>query len=110
MTITKEQAQSDLEKIMSRFGTAGSGTEYDRAAQLVLQTIGVLERRLSNKPAIKMLYLENEEAKKLLPQTVYETAINYLDGRINEQSAREILEDAHQQYELVFKELGISLQ
>jgi hypothetical protein len=110
MEITKEQAKEDLKKVMEKFGTLGAGNEKDRAAQLVMQTLGVLERRLRNTAAIKMLYIDNSEAAKLLPQTVYEVAKQYIDGKIDEAQARENLQDASKQYYEVFREMGINPQ
>ena len=110
MTITKEQAKADLKKFMQKYSTAGAGSENDRAAQLVTQTLGVLERRLGNPNVIKMLYIDNPEASKLIPQTVYEVAQQYISGEINEAQARESLQDASRQYEKVFQEMGINPQ
>ncbi len=110
MAITKEQAKADLEKVMEQFGTVGAGNENDRAAQLVMQTIGVLERRLGNAAAIKLVYIDNPEASKLLPPTVYEVAQQYIGGNINEAEARERLQDASRQYGEVFQEMGITPQ
>jgi len=108
MTITKEQARADLEKIMAQFGTLGPGSDLDRAAQLVMQTFGVLERRLGKKDAIKMLYVDNPQASMLLPGTVYEIARQYTDGSMNEVEARERLQETSRKYGEVFKEMGIS--
>ena len=110
MTISKEQAKADLEKVMAQFGTVGAGTESDRAAQLVMQTIGVLERRLGNLSAIKLVYIDNSEASKFLPPTVYGVAQQYISGSINESEARARLQDASRQYSEVFQEMGIKLQ
>jgi hypothetical protein len=110
MAITKDQAKADLEKVMSQFETVGAGTENDRAAQLVMQTLGVLERRLGNPTVIQMLYIDNPEASKLLPPTVYEVAQQYIAGTINEAQAREQLQDASRQYDEVFQEMGIKPQ
>ena len=110
MAITKEQAKTDLDKIMQQFGTIGAGTERDRATQLVMQTLGVLERRLGKPAIIQMLYLDNPEAAKLLPPTVYEVAQQYVRGNLNEAQARESLQDASRQYAEVFQEMGIIFQ
>jgi len=110
MTITKEKAKAELEKVMTQFGTLGPGSDLDRAAQLVMQTFGVLERRLGKRDAIKMLYVDNPQASKLLPETVYEIALQYTNGNMNELEAREKLQDASRQYGDVFKEMGISPQ
>lgn len=110
MTITKEQARADVEKVMQEFKTVGYGTESDRVAQLVMQTLGVLERRLGKRTAIKMLYIDNPDASRTLPPIVYETARQYIDGSINEAQARDILQDASRQYGAVFQEMGINFQ
>ena len=109
MAITKEQAKADLEKVMSQFGTIGAGNENDRAAQLVMQTLRVLERRLGDPTGIKMLYI-NPEASKLIPPTAYEVAQQYIGGTIDETQARERLQDALRQYGEVFQEMGIKPQ
>jgi hypothetical protein len=110
MAITKDQAKADLEKVMSQFGTVGAGSENDRAAQLVMQTLGVLERRLGNPAVIKMLYIDNPEASKLIPPTAYEVAQQYIGGTIDEAQARARLQDASRQYGEVFQEMGIKPQ
>ena len=110
MAITKEQAKADLEKVMQQFATLGAGSANDRAAQLVMQTLEVLESRLENPAVIKMLYIDNPEASKLIPQTVYEVAQQYVNGNIDESKARESLQDALRQYGKVFQEMGINPQ
>ena len=110
MAITKEQARKDLEKIMSRFGTIGDGTAVDRAAQLVMQTMGVLERRLNKRSTIKMLYFDMQDSSELLASSVYEVAQNYVKESIDENTAREKLQDVQKQYQEVFKDMGITPQ
>ena len=110
MAITKEQAKADLEKVMSQFGTIGAGNENDRAAQLVMQTLRVLERRLGDPTGIKMLYINNPEASTLIPPTAYEVAQQYIGGTIDETQARKRLQDALRQYGEVFQEMGIKPQ
>lgn len=108
MAITKEQAKADLKKVIQHFGTAGAGSENERAAQLVIQTLGVLERRLGKPAIIKMLYIDNPETSKLIPQTAYEVAQQYVEGNIDETQARESLQDASRQYDKVFQEMGVT--
>jgi len=110
MAITKEQAKIDLENVMAQFGTVGAGSELDRAAQLVMQPIGVLERRLGNVQAIKMLYFGMQDSSKMLPQGVYNVAQRYASGSIDENTARTELEDIERQYAEVFQEMGLSPQ
>ena len=54
MNITPEVAKQDLEKVIGTFQTIGPGSEQDRAAQMVLQTIQVLQRKLGSPDVIKM--------------------------------------------------------
>lgn len=108
MAITKEQAKADLEKVMAQFGTIGAGNANDRAAQLVMQTLGVLERRLGNPEMIKMLYIDNPEASKILPQAVYTLAQEYIAGSISHEEAKARLHDASEQYKAVFEDMGIA--
>jgi hypothetical protein len=110
MEISKEQAKSDLAKVITHFGTLGPGTELDRAAQLVMQPIGVLERRLGKRDSIKMLYFEMQDSSKILPPSVYKVAEEYVNGNINETIAREKLQETQKQYEEIFKEMGLSPQ
>jgi len=107
MPITAETAKQDLEKVLGQFKTIGPGTEQDRAAQLVLQTLGVLQRRLGSPQIIKMLYLDNAEARILIPETVYTVASQYVGGQMTRQDAEQTLIDAIRQYEQVFAEAGI---
>lgn len=110
MPITKEQAREDLEKVMAKFSTIGSGEDIDRAAQLVMQTVGVLERRLGKRDTIKMLYFGIQDSSKLLPHSVYEVAKSYVDGTIDENTARQRLQEVQRQYKEVFQEMGITPQ
>lgn len=108
MEITKEMAEADLEKLQEYLETIGIGSKNDRAAKLVLQTLGVLEGRLDNPKAIKMLYMDNLEAQKIIPQTVYNVAQQYTDGSIDEEQAREYLHDVSIKYGEVFQDMGIT--
>lgn len=110
MTISKEQAKADLERIMVQFKTLGPGSELDRAAQLVMQPIGVLERRLAKRDTIKMLYFEMQDSSKILPPLVYSVAQDYVKGIIDEPLARQKLQEIEIQYLEVFREMGISPQ
>jgi len=110
MAITRDQAKADLEKVMQQLETVGAGTENDRAAQLVMQILGVLERQLGDPVVIKMLYIDNPEASKLIPLTAYKVAEQYAGGTIDEARARKILQDASKQYGEVFQEMGIKPQ
>ncbi|MCM2325124.1 MAG: hypothetical protein NDI94_01555 [Candidatus Woesearchaeota archaeon] len=110
MTIPIQQAKADLEAVMATFGTLGPGDERGRAAQLVMQTLGVLERRLGNPTLIKLLYIDNNEASKLIPLAAYTVAQEYVNGTIAEPVAKERLQEASKQYAEAFKEMGITLQ
>ncbi len=108
MEITQEIAKQDLEKMLGRFSTIGPGSEQDRAAQLILQTLGVLQRRLGSPKIIKMLYLENPDAKNLIPETIYNVAEQYVNGKINQEEATAKLNEASKQYGKVFAEAGLN--
>jgi len=108
MVITRKQAREDLTRITSEFGTAGGGTDVDRAAQLVMQTVGVLQRRLDKPDAIRLLYIDNPVAKETLPLSVYHVAQDYASGRIDESTARKRLDAILGEYGEVFGEMGIS--
>jgi hypothetical protein len=108
MTITREQARQDIENVMSQYETLGQGRDVDRAAQLVVQTVEVLERRLGNKGAIKLVYFELQDASKLLPPSVYGVARDYIEGKIEEPVARQRLQEIQKGYKEVFREMGVS--
>ena len=108
MAITREQAKVDLEKVMTQFGTLGPGSDLDRAAQLVMQPIGVLERRLGKREIIKMLYFEMQDSSKILPQSVYAVVKEYVAGVVDESVARQRLHEIEGQYSEVFREMGLS--
>ena len=108
MEITEKQAKADLDAIMSTFVNMGQGTENDRAAQLIMQSIDVLERRLDNVAMLKLAYIDNPKAAELLPNTVYDVVKQYVDGCIDESTARKHLQDARQQYDLVFDKMSIT--
>ena len=107
MNITPEIAKQDLEKVLGQFNTIGPGSEQDRAAQLVLQTLGVLQRRLGSPKIIQMLYLDNSEAKDLIPETAQNVASQYVNGQMSQEEASQILTEAMEQYGKVFEEAGI---
>ncbi len=110
MAITKERARQDIETIMQHFGTAGRGTEQERAVQLVLQSLEVLEGRLSNSKTIKLVYINNPEVAGLLPPAAYEVARRYANGKLDEQAAGVQLRQLVAQYKETFKEMGIALK
>jgi hypothetical protein len=110
MDITPETARADLEKVLGTFTTFGPGTPQERAAQLVLQTMGVLRRRLSSPSVIKMLYIDNPEARTMLPGAVVVVAESYIAGTITQEQASTQLENAEQEYRKVFSSLGYTPQ
>ena len=107
IVITREQAQADLEKVMQQFVKIDEATKNVRAAQLVIQSIGALEKRLGHPTTIKKLY--NQKASETLPQTVYDIAQRYAHGSIDETEAWKMLQEASREYRNVFQEMGISL-
>lgn len=108
MNISPEQAKEEIEKVLKIYSTIGDGTEQDRAAQLILQTTDVLSKRLDNTKVIKMLYLDNVEASKLLPETVFKTATDLVNGDINKGQAEQNLKEAREAYQQAFKQMEIN--
>ncbi len=108
MEVTYDAAKKDLEKCLGQFKTLGAGSEQDRAAQLVLQTVQVLQNRLDSTGIIKMLYLDNPEAKELLPETVYNVATQYVNGEISKEEAHSTLTSAQEQYQKLYSEMMIT--
>ncbi|MFA7717490.1 MAG: hypothetical protein WC875_02150 [Candidatus Absconditabacterales bacterium] len=106
--ITTEKVKSDISKMLTLFGTFGKGSEQDRSAQLILQSIDVLSRRLDDVVILKMLYLDNSEASKLLPETVLQIATDFIEGKINQTEAKKNLEKIKSIYQEAFQEMGIN--
>jgi len=105
--ITPEIAKKDLEKIMGRISTIGEGSTQDMAAQLILQTVGVLSRRLDDSFTLKLCYLDAEDAKEWIPGIVYDVASKLVAGEINQDRAYELLTEAEKQYTQIFKDAGL---
>jgi hypothetical protein len=103
--ITTEKVKSDISKMLTLFGTFGKGSEQDRSAQLILQSIDVLSRRLDDVVILKMLYLDNSEASKLLPETVLQIATDFIEGKINQTEAKKNLEKIKSIYQEAFQEM-----
>lgn len=106
--ITTEKVKSDISKMLTLFGTFGKGSEQDRSAQLILQSIDVLSRRLDDVVILKMLYLDNSEASKLLPETVLQIATDFIEGKINQTEAKKNLEKIKSIYQEAFQEMWIN--
>lgn len=107
LQVTYKQAKEDIEIIMSQVETLGSGDRKGRAAQIVLQSIEVLERRLGNQKIIKMFYIGNKNTQKFLPRMIYDIVQKYGTGEIKEDIARKNLNIALGEYIKVFKDEGI---
>jgi len=109
MKITQEKAKEDLEKVLERFGTVGPGSEMDRAAQMILQMLSVAKNRLDPELA-RMIYVDNEEAKKMLPEMVLELMTQYADGKINETEVKKTLSQLEEEYKRAFNQMGYKPQ
>ena len=107
MDITQEIAEQDLEKTLRLFSTKGSGSEQDRAAQMILQNLAVLQEQLDSPQLIKKLYLDNPDAKNEVPEIAYNVVKEYVNGQINQEQATVKLTEASKQYVKVFAELGL---
>ena len=105
--ITTEKIKSDINKILTSFDTFGKGNEQDRSAQLILQSMDVLSGRLDNIAILKMLYLDNSEASKLLPESILPIVTDLIEGKINQTEAKQALEKIKSIYQKAFQEMWI---
>jgi hypothetical protein len=110
MAITYETAKKDIKDFMKRISTVGAGTETDRASQMILQSMDVLEDRLGDPKQINFLYFKIMDSSKALPSEVYNLVKDYDQGKIDEKTARQNLGNIKMQYEEVFKKMGIKPQ
>ena len=108
--ITPEVARSDIEKVLKEMDTVGTGSDLDRAAQMILQTMSVVKNRLDNPEILKILYLDNPGASKLLPDIVLNTVKGVSNGDITPDEAKNIIDQAVPEYIDVFKSLGVTPQ
>lgn len=108
--ITVEDAKNQLMIVAGNFNTLGEGRAIDRLAQLVLQPLQVLQRRLDNKDIIKMLYLDNSEAKKVIPSYILDTLQDLCENRISRNEAKYQVSVAIQLYQRAFVKMEISPQ
>lgn len=105
--IVPEVAREDIEKALSVFRTLGGGTDIDRAAQIVLQSLQVLSHRLDNPTVLKILYLDNPGATRILPRLATDTVAKLCSGEITSDKAQKIIDEAISQYVRVFEEMGV---
>ena len=105
MKITHEQAVKDLEQIMGKFETLGKGTNLDRAAQLVIQSIEVAYRRLDR--ALQLIYFEMGGINQI-PPAAATILKRYVTREIDLDTARSEFEEIVKQYKTVFEERGIT--
>ncbi len=103
--ITPETAREDIRKVMMTFDSIGPGNERDRAAQLVLQSVEILMRRLDKPRVLEILYTD-EEAVRLLPESIKQVVQDLIKGEITPDAASERLAKILQLYREVFKEMG----
>jgi hypothetical protein len=106
--ITQEVAETDIKNSMSFFKTVGKGTDKDRAAQLILESIQVASRRLERAALLKTLYIDNLDTAKMVPSIVSTTLNKILNEEINMSEGRKNLDKAIPEYQRAFKELGIT--
>lgn len=106
--ITIEKAIEDLTLAEERFRTLGPGSDMDRLAQMVIQPLQVLQNRLAQPSILKMLYLDNEEAYKLLPGGVIELVQKICDEQISPEEAKNELKEMVDMYRQAFEQMGIT--
>ena len=93
-------ARADIKKRLAGIETIGSGTSEEGSAYLILQMFDVAKRRLSNKGAIRLVYLENPEA----PEGLRNIAERYVNGKIDQSKAEKEIDEMKQAYEKVLSE------
>jgi hypothetical protein len=104
----EKQAINDLEKMVTgSFTTLGKGTVTDRSAQLVIQSLEVLYRRLEEPSSLNLIYFELD-GKNHIPSAASKTLEKYVDKEIDLKQAQEELKNTIQQYSETFKKIGIS--
>lgn len=105
--VTPEVAMRDIQKVMQLFGSGGTGSEVDRAAQLVSQSLQVLKRRVNNPAAIRLLYVDNPAARTMLPDIALRTVDQLSSGAISPEEAESLLDQASERYGQVFAGMGV---
>lgn len=105
--IAREVAQRDLDKARSQFETAGQGSELDRAAQMVIQSMQVLRNRVDKPSVLKLLYFDKPGAGDLLPGVALEVVEGLRSGKITSDDAKEIIDEAIPAYIEAFGEMGL---
>lgn len=105
--ITPEIARQDIERIMEVCHTLGAGSDVDRAAQLVVQSLQVVRNRLDDTKILKMLYIDKPDAAKLLPGVIVNTITQLCRGEISAAKAGGIFDEAIPQYLDVFQAMGV---
>lgn len=108
--IDREVAQKDLDKARSTFKTLGQGSEMDRAAQMVIQSLRVLRNRVDKPSVLKLLYLDNPGAAELLPEAALEVVRRLNKGEISSEEAKDIIDEALPRYVDAFEGLGVKPQ
>lgn len=98
---------ADMVKIKQQFGSVGDGSYLDRAAQLLSQTFDVLGRRPDQPTILKMLYLENEVALRMLPEAMVCIVRKLCDGTLDVSAARAELHSLKEEYRRCFSELDV---
>jgi hypothetical protein len=93
-------ARADISKKLVGIKTIGAGSSEEGTAYLILQMFDVAKRRLSNKEAMKLVYLENPKA----PEGLRNIAERYVNGKIDQPNAEKEIDEMKQTYEKVLSE------
>lgn len=105
-----DQVIEDMERISKKIETMGEGTDVDRLAQLVMQSIYVLQHRLNRPESLKFIYLDNKEAGELLPSRVVEIARAVYNKEMTQEDAGRQLQELVDTLARAFQQLGITPQ
>jgi hypothetical protein len=97
-------ARRDIEKRLEGIQTIGEGSSEEGSAYLILQMFDVAKRRLGNKGAIKLVYVDNPE----VPEGLRNIMSDYLGEKIDQTQAEKKLDDMKGAYEnILTKNYGL---
>jgi hypothetical protein len=93
-------ARQDIKKRLGEIKTIGAGSSEEGTAYLILQMFDVAKRRLNNKGAIKVVYLDNEEA----PQGLRDMMGRYVNDTINQKQAEKEIDEMQKAYQKILSQ------
>jgi len=96
----EEKVRSDISRRLGQIKTIGQGSSEEGAAYLILQMFDVAKRRLPNKGALKLIYLDNPES----PEGLRDVVSRYVKGEIDRTHAEKEIDGMKSFYERILVE------